>query len=253
MADKADLSNTPIPQGFGLVPEVAAAGGGRDVVGNEIAKGKRKALCQDNATGAWHDFPDPPGVGFFRLSAADAIFETGLWHRLRPWGGTYMKPKWSSPHYEYVRVVVSVLATDTPLKPASPPPGGAEAAPSGEPTKAAAPSPPEQGEPEEQSSAVTPDESQHEPAFAKEPPFSRKVRRTAGAKPKYDWNAIQAYCYRWFSDYGFPDNVSMFCRDNVIPWCVERYDESKIPDEETLRQYVSKCIDGWQRTQPPPK
>jgi hypothetical protein len=79
-----------------------------------------------------------------------------------------------------------------------------------------------------------------------------KLRGTAGAKPKFDRDAVQAYCYHWFDDIGVPDNVSKFCRENVIPWCSDRYDEDLIPDEETLRQYVPKWIEAWLRSQLPP-
>jgi hypothetical protein len=103
----------PPPQGFRPGAEVAAAGGGRTVVGNEIAKGVRKALWQDRETGAWHEFSN--NLDYFRVPAYDSIFTTSLWTRTRQRGG-YGQPL-PSPLYENVFVVVSVLATDKPIKP----------------------------------------------------------------------------------------------------------------------------------------
>jgi hypothetical protein len=79
---------------------------------------------------------------------------------------------------------------------------------------------------------------------------SPKQRRKAGAKPKYDWDAIRAFCYGRFSEDGYPDNVSGFCEDVVLPWCVRRYGEGGTPDTETLRPYVTRWVDAWQRSLP---
>jgi hypothetical protein len=84
-------------------------------------------------------------------------------------------------------------------------------------------------------------------ATAGEPAPPSDQRRKAGAKPKYDWDVIQIRCYQRFNDDGFPDNVSAFCRHEVLPWCQERYGEDGTPDLETLRSYVTKWIEAWQR------
>jgi hypothetical protein len=85
-------------------------------------------------------------------------------------------------------------------------------------------------------------------AAADEPAPPLGQRRQAGAKPQYDWDAIQARCCQWFNDDGFPDNVSAFCRDKVIPWCQEQYGEEGTPDMETLRPRVAKWVEAWQRS-----
>jgi hypothetical protein len=80
------------------------------------------------------------------------------------------------------------------------------------------------------------------------PPPPSKERRKAGVKPKYDWDAIQARCHQQFDDNGFPENVSAFCRDEIVPWCEQRYGESGTPDIETLRPRVTKWIAAWERS-----
>lgn len=80
---------------------------------------------------------------------------------------------------------------------------------------------------------------------------SPQQRRKAGAKPKYDWDAIQAHCYPLFDEHGFPENVSAFCRDEIIPWCEQQYGEDGTPDMETLRPLVTKWIAAWVRSLPP--
>jgi hypothetical protein len=87
------------------------------------------------------------------------------------------------------------------------------------------------------------------PGKADEP--SPEQRRKAGTKPKYDWDAIQAHCHRCFVENGYPSNVSEFCRDDLIPWCVQRYGEDGTPDMETLRPYITRWIDAWLRSLPP--
>jgi hypothetical protein len=77
---------------------------------------------------------------------------------------------------------------------------------------------------------------------------SPNQRRKAGAKPKYDWDIIQAHCYQRFDDNGYPENVSAFCRDEIIPWCEQRYGEVGTPDMETMRPLVTKWIAAWQRS-----
>jgi hypothetical protein len=77
---------------------------------------------------------------------------------------------------------------------------------------------------------------------------SPKQRRKAGAKPKYDWDAIHAHCHQWFDDNGCPENVSAFCRDEIIPWCEQRYGEDGTPDMETMRPLVTKWMAAWQRS-----
>jgi hypothetical protein len=83
---------------------------------------------------------------------------------------------------------------------------------------------------------------------AGEPMLPPDQRRKAGAKPKYDWDAIQAHCHQWFDDSGFPENVSAFCRDKIIPWCEQRYGEDGTPDMETLRPLVTRWIAAWERS-----
>lgn len=82
------------------------------------------------------------------------------------------------------------------------------------------------------------------------PEQTKPANWKAGAKPKYDWDAIQARCHQWFNDNGFPDNVSAFCRDEVIPWCDKQYGEDGTPDMETLRPRVAKWVAAWQRSLP---
>jgi hypothetical protein len=86
------------------------------------------------------------------------------------------------------------------------------------------------------------------PATGEPEPSSR--RRTPGAKPQFDWDAIQAWCFRRFGDLGFPDNVSEFCRGEVLPWCTKQFGEVRMPDMETLRPRVNGWIDAWQRSLP---
>ena len=90
--------------------------------------------------------------------------------------------------------------------------------------------------------------SQSALATADEPASPPKQHRKAGAKPKYDWDTIQAHCHQWFNDNGFPENVSAFCRDEVIPWCEQRYGEDGTPDMETLRPLVTRWIAAWGRS-----
>jgi hypothetical protein len=85
---------------------------------------------------------------------------------------------------------------------------------------------------------------------AGEPVASPQQRRKAGAKPKYDWDAIQAYCHQLFYTNGFPENVSAFCRDEIIPWCGQQYGEDGTPDMETLRPLVTRWIAAWVRSLP---
>jgi hypothetical protein len=106
----------PLPPGCRPAHEVAAAAGGRVVVGNEAAKELRQAWWQDLDTGAWHNFSehrlyDPHS---FRQPGMDSIFRTGLWSRPRPMEGTRENPEWPKPTYEDVRVVLSTLASDPP-------------------------------------------------------------------------------------------------------------------------------------------
>lgn len=85
---------------------------------------------------------------------------------------------------------------------------------------------------------------------AGEPASSPDRHGRAGAKRKYDWDAIQAHCHVSFDVNGYPENVSEFCRDDVIPWCVNQFGENKTPDMETLRPYVTKWIAAWRRSLP---
>jgi len=80
------------------------------------------------------------------------------------------------------------------------------------------------------------------------PTPSPKQGRKAGTKPKFDWDAIQAHCHQCFNDNGIPENVSAFCRDEIIPWCGEWFGEDGTPDMETLRPLVTKWIAAWQRS-----
>jgi hypothetical protein len=90
--------------------------------------------------------------------------------------------------------------------------------------------------------------SQSALATADEPASPPDQRGKAGAKPKYDWDAIQAHCHQWFDDNGYPENVSEFCRDEIIPWCEQRYGERGTPDVETLRPYVTRWIAASRRS-----
>ena len=90
--------------------------------------------------------------------------------------------------------------------------------------------------------------SQSALAAPDEPASSPDRHGKAGAKPKYDWDAIQAHCHQWFDDNGYPENASKFCRDEIIPWCEQRYDESEIPDLETLRPYITRWIAASRRS-----
>lgn len=119
MANKAGPFNTPIRRGFGHAHKVAAAGGGRVTVGNQCAKKERQALWLDPDTGEWREFSealpqyDPH---YFRTSAANSIFEKGLWSRMRRQPvSTYKGLDWSGCQFEDVAVIVSVLASDKPL------------------------------------------------------------------------------------------------------------------------------------------
>ena len=82
-------------------------------------------------------------------------------------------------------------------------------------------------------------------------PKSPPERRKAGVKPKYDWDVIRARCDGWFGEDGYPDNVSAFCQDELIPWCVEKLGEGGTPNSETLRPLVTKWIDAWKRSLDP--
>jgi hypothetical protein len=84
------------------------------------------------------------------------------------------------------------------------------------------------------------------PASTVEPEQRRKV----GARPQFDWDAIQAWCSRRFDALGFPNNVSAFCRDEVLPWCTKQFGDAGTPDMETLRPRVSGWTDAWQRSLP---
>ena len=128
----------PRRQGFGPAHEVTAAGGGRTVVGDQVAKGERKALWRDNETGAWCEFP-PNDLSYFRTPGADSIFATGFQSRMRPRGGTYMKPIWPSPQFEDVCVVISILPTDVLTNPAPSPPAPPQPAPTKKRKQAAPP------------------------------------------------------------------------------------------------------------------
>ena len=90
--------------------------------------------------------------------------------------------------------------------------------------------------------------SQSALAAPDEPASSPDRHGKAGAKPKYDWDAIQAHCHQWFDDNGYPENASKFCRDEIIPWCEQRYDKSEIPDLETLRPYITRWIAASRRS-----
>ncbi len=98
------------------------------------------------------------------------------------------------------------------------------------------------------SSRCCPRPPQDAPAAASKPVPSPDQRRKAGAKPKYDWDAIQAHCHQWFDDNGYPENLSKFCRDEIIPWCEQRYGADGTPDMETLRAHVTRWIAAWQRS-----
>jgi hypothetical protein len=76
-------------------------------------------------------------------------------------------------------------------------------------------------------------------------------RRKGGRKPEYDWDAIAAYCHRRFYDEGYPENVSAFCQDDVIPWCVKQFGEDGTPDIETFRPYVTRWAAAYVRSLPP--
>jgi hypothetical protein len=89
------------------------------------------------------------------------------------------------------------------------------------------------------------------PAPATGEPMPPPERRKAGAKPKYAWDVIQARCYRAFGDNGYPDNVSAFCQNEIIPWCEKRWGVDGTPDTETLRPLVTKWIDAWNRSLDP--
>jgi hypothetical protein len=97
---------------------------------------------------------------------------------------------------------------------------------------------------------MPPPRSQPVSAAASKPP---ELRGTPGRRAKFDRDEVQAHCYRWCYDNGFPDNVSEFCRDIVLPWCAARYDETEVPEEETLRKYVARWIAAWERSQLPPE
>jgi hypothetical protein len=103
-------------------------------VADQIAKGVRTALWQDNETGAWCAFTRD--LDWFRNPTYDSIFTSGLLRRLRPRGGTTANPIWPSPTFEDVRVVISILPTDVLTKPAPPPqPPPPPAPPQPTPTK----------------------------------------------------------------------------------------------------------------------
>jgi hypothetical protein len=85
-----------------------------------------------------------------------------------------------------------------------------------------------------------------------EPPVGEPIplspgRRKPGTKEKYDWDAIQARCHQRLEDTAIPENVSKFCRDEILPWCDGQYGEDGTPDIETLRPRVAKWIAAWER------
>jgi hypothetical protein len=86
------------------------------------------------------------------------------------------------------------------------------------------------------------------PATAAGEPMPPPDRRKAGAKPKYDWDAIEAHCHGCFGVDGYPDNVSAFCQYEIIPYCEKRWGVDGTPDFETLRPLVTKWIATWRRS-----
>jgi hypothetical protein len=122
---KADPPITKIPRGFGRGHKVTAAGGGRETVGNQLAKEERQALWLDPDTGEWRPFSegvpqfDPRS---FRLPSYDSIFETGLFYRMqRPPVRTYRGLDWSKSQFNNFPVVISILPSDKPLSAAASP------------------------------------------------------------------------------------------------------------------------------------
>jgi hypothetical protein len=96
--------------------------------------------------------------------------------------------------------------------------------------------------------ALWPTPSSDAPVMAAMSPPDQRKR---GRKPEYDWDAIRAYCDRRFNDDGYPENVSEFCQDDVIRWCVKQFGEGGTPDVETLRPYVARWVAAWIRSLPP--
>jgi hypothetical protein len=214
-------STAYVPPGYIHILKAVAAED-LDTWRDRLADGERTAYALDPATG--ERFEIRPEFWLSR-NAIQALTQ-----------GTYKN---------FVVVVADVVSARVPER--SPefsfPRGGDDvAAPSAvsppEQSKPVAPEPPpKQSEPEEGAGAK-----------ADEPASPPARRRKGGGTPQYEWDVIQAYCYQRFNDYGHPDNVSKFCRDVVIPWCVQRLGEGETPDTETLRPHVTKWIAAWRKS-----
>jgi hypothetical protein len=72
---------------------------------------------------------------------------------------------------------------------------------------------------------------------------------TRGRRPAFDWDALHAECLRRIDDNGCPRNISEFTQDLLL-WCQNQFGEDGTPDHETARKYVTKWIEGWDRSLP---
>jgi hypothetical protein len=77
-------------------------------------------------------------------------------------------------------------------------------------------------------------------AEAPEPAELERTRRSAGAKPKFDWDAIHAEATRRILDDGVPDNISAFST-SLIEWYQEQF---KTDDRPTLVLCASMSVSG---------
>jgi hypothetical protein len=74
-------------------------------------------------------------------------------------------------------------------------------------------------------------------------------RGRGGSKPKYDWEALQSECFRRLHEDGVPDNRNEFGGE-LLEWYDKQFGEDRAPDATTLKPYLKRWIEAFERSLP---
>jgi hypothetical protein len=65
----------------------------------------------------------------------------------------------------------------------------------------------------------------------------RRSAHSAGAAPRYDWDAMYAWLFKRINDYGVPESQAALVGD-VQDWFIRNSKSGKIPEESTIRKRI---------------
>jgi hypothetical protein len=65
----------------------------------------------------------------------------------------------------------------------------------------------------------------------------RRSAHSAGATPRYDWDAMYAWLFKRINDYGVPESQAALVGE-VQEWFIRNSKSGKVPEDSTIRKRI---------------